>query len=120
MSLFENNSPNLNKAVIQKILSNLSLAVIVLNMVILPGKTIMADGNLPWECGPTAMIIKPQGGGKWWISSSNIVLFPFYASASTSGTSECSSSASAMNQKDFEHQKYLYATWDILSEEMYG
>ena len=70
-----------------------------------------------WDCGPATMVVQPKSVGKWWISSTNIYLSPVFSSASSSGTSGCNRFDIVLQQKEFEQQKYLLASWDNLSEE---
>ena len=105
------------------ILKHLFVAMLkTLLIAILAGAVLI--GGLPergwsamWDCGPAAMVVQPKGGGQWWVSSSNIYLLPVYASASSSGTSDCSGFGSALHHREFEQQKYLLVSWEELSEE---
>ncbi len=71
-----------------------------------------------WDCGPPTMLVQPKGGGKGWISTTNLALLPIYTLASFSGTSDCN----GQNQSDgwakkIEQQKFLVSNWEELTEQ---
>ena len=70
-----------------------------------------------WDCGPAEVVVKPNGLGRLWIVSTNFYLLPIHSLATSSGTSNCNRFDIGLQQKEFEQQKYLIASWYNLSEE---
>ena len=73
-----------------------------------------------WDCGPATIFVQPKGGGKGWVSTTNLIFLPFFALASTSGTSDCNGTQDVSDvewAKKIEQQKFLVSNWKELSEQ---
>ncbi len=70
-----------------------------------------------WNCGPATMLVQPKGGGKGWVSTTNLALLPVYTLATFSGTSDCTGENQFDWVKKIEQQKFLVSNWEELTEQ---